>query len=464
MDVREISKKEVLEFCIKDEDHFFDRKAYGLKGDKVQRIAVALANADGGEFVVGVADEKEFEDPMLRWNPIDKIEGYNEIIANLSMPEPTIDYRCVFLRQKGTRGYVLHVSIEKGLYVHETSKKQVIVRKGAQSQELKGNFRIAELAYAKGQRSYEDELVPDCQIEDLESSTSLANFTDNLPYDQIEPLDILTKQNLVDKEWTPRVASVLLFSENPSAILPKQCAIRVARYDTTDEAPERDDLTDDIFSIERPIYDQINEAYEGIVNLMKKHEVWTMDGLKPMSFPKETIWELLVNAVIHRDYSISDNIFVGVFNDRIEIKSPGKLPGFVKIENILDNRFSRNSKLVRLLSRYPSSPNKDLGEGVSTAFQKMRALGKKLPSIIEEGNFVKVSIHHTLAGEPESVICEFAEKFGSINNKQARDLTGVRNTSKITTIFSKLRDKNLLNKNEAHSTQGTTWSTVEKCI
>ena len=429
-----------------------------------QRIAVALANADGGEFVIGVADEKEFEDPMLRWNPVEKIEAFNEIIANLSMPEPSIDYRCVFLRQKGTRGYVLHVSIEKGLYVHETSKKQVIVRKGAQSQELKGNFRISELAYAKGQRSYEDELVPDCQIEDLESSTSLANFTNNLPSDKIEPLALLIKQNLVDKEWTPRVASVLLFSENPSAILPKQCAIRIARYDTTDEAPERDDLTEDIFSIERPIYGQINEAYEGIVNLLKKHEVWTMDGFKPMSFPKETIWELLVNAVIHRDYSISDNIFVGVFNDRIEIKSPGKLPGFVKIDNILDNRFSRNSKLVRLLSRYPSSPNKDLGEGVNTAFQKMHALGKKLPSIVEEGNFVKVSIHHTLAGEPENVICEFADKFGSINNKQARDLTGIRNTSKITAIFSKLRDQNLLNKNEAHSTQDTTWSTVEKCI
>jgi ATP-dependent DNA helicase RecG len=464
MDIREISKKEVLEYCSKQEDHFFDRKAFGLKGDKVQRIAVALANADGGEFVVGVADEKEFEDPMLRWNPVEKIESFNEVIANLSMPEPTIDYRCVFLRQKGTRGYVLLVSIEKGLHVHETSKKQVIVRKGAQSQELKGNFKVAELAYAKGQRSYEDELVPGAELEDLESSKSLSDFVKNLPSDKIDPLDILIKQNLVDKDWTPRVAAILLFSENPSAILPKQCAIRVARYDTTDEDPERDDLTDDVFSIERPIYCQINEAYEGIVQLLQKHEVWTMEGLKPMSFPKETVWELLVNAVIHRDYSISDNIFVGVFNDRIEIKSPGKLPGFVKVDNILDNRFSRNSKLVRLLSRYPSSPNKDLGEGVNTAFQKMHALGKKLPSIVEDGNFVKVSIHHTLAGDPENIICEFAEKFGSINNKQARDLTGIRNTSKITTIFSKLRDKSLLSKNDAHSTQNITWSPVEKCI
>ena len=464
MEIREISRKEALHYCIREEDHFFDRKAFGLSGVKVQRIAVALANADGGEFVVGVSDEKESVDPSQRWRPVDRIEKFNEVIQNLSMPEPTIDYRCVFLRQKGIPGYVLHVTIDKGLEVHETSKKQVLVRKGAQSQELKGNFKIAELAYAKGQRSFEDVIIPDANLDELESSTYLKEFIDNLGSENIEALDILLKQNLVDKEWTPRVASILLFAENPSAILPKQCAIRLARYDTSDEAPERDDLTDDIYSIEKPIFNQINEAYHGIVHLLKKHKVWTMEGLKPMSFPKETIWELLVNAVLHRDYSISDNIYVGIFNDRVDIKSPGKLPGFVKIENILENRFSRNSKLVRLLSRYPTSPNKDLGEGVKTAFQKMHAIGKNPPEILEDGNFVKVTIRHCLSSDPEDVIVSFAKKFGTINNKQARDLTGIRNTSRVSAIFAKLRDKQLLEKNDATSTANITWSTTVKCI
>lgn len=463
MEIKEISRKDALSYCTRQEDHFFDRKAFGLKGDKVQKIAVALANADGGEFVVGVSDEKESSDPSQRWKPVDSIEKFNEVIQNLGMPEPTIDYRCVFLRQKGIPGYVLHVTIDKGLEVHETSKKQVIVRKGAQSQEIKGNFKIAELAYAKGQRSFEDVIIPDANLDELESSVYLKEYIENLGSENTDALDILLKQNLVDKNWVPRVASILLFADNPSAILPKQCAIRLARYDTSDEDPERDDLTEDIFSIEKPIFNQINEAYQCITDLLRKHEVWTMDGLKPMSFPKETIWELLVNAVLHRDYSISDNIYVGVFNDRVDIKSPGKLPGFVKVENILENRFSRNSKLVRLLSRYPTSPNKDLGEGVNTAFQKMHAIGKNPPEILEDGNFVKVTIRHCLAAEPEDVIISFAKKFGSINNKQARDLTGIRNTSRVSAIFAKLRDKNLLEKNEATSTANVTWSTTEKC-
>ncbi|KDE39783.1 ATP-dependent DNA helicase recG [Nitrincola lacisaponensis] len=464
MEFREVTKKDALYYCMREEDHFYDRKAYGLKGDKVQRIAVAFANADGGEFVVGVADDKVSDDPLSRWQPVDNYEKFNEIIQNLSMPEPTIDYRCAFLRQKGIPGYVLHVTIEKGLEVHETSKKQVIVRLGAQSQEIKGNLRIAELAYAKGQRSYEDIIIPDAQIDEIESSSHLKDFVNSLPSDGIDPLDILLKQNLVDKEWTPRAAAVLLFAENPSAVFPKQCAIRIARYNTADEDPERDSLTDDIVSIEKPIYQQIKDAYEIIIELLKKHEVWTLDGLFPMSFPKETIWELLTNAVIHRDYSISDNIYVGIYNDRIEIRSPGKLPGFVKVENILENRFSRNSKIVRLLSRYPSSPNKDLGEGINTAFQKMVAIGKHPPEILEDGNFVRVTIRHCLNSEPEDIIIKFIEKHGTINNKQARDLTGIRSPSKISYIFSKLRDKEMLVKNDADSSLEISWSLPDICI
>lgn len=464
MEIRKLEKEDALFYCTRDEDHFFDRKAYGIKGEKIQKIAVAFANADGGEFVVGVADEKEEVEAFKRWKPVDSIEKFNPIIQALNEIEPIIEYRCAFLRQDAISGYVLLITIEKGRQVHETAQKKVIVRQGAQSFELKGNLRISELAYAKGQRSYEDELIPDASIDELESSKYLAEFISYLPSNSIEPLDLLIKQNLVNKEWVPRVASLLLFAENPSAILTKQCAIKIARYNTTDEDPERDDLTNDIFSIELPIHHQINEAYNVMVSLFEKIQVWTLDGLKTISYPKETIWELLVNAVLHRDYSISDNIFIGIFNDRVEIKSPGRLPGFVKIKHIVENRFSRNSKLVRLLSRYPNSPNKDLGEGVKTAFQKMKAIRKKEPEIIEDGNFLKVTIRHELNYPPEEVIIKFLDRFGNINNRQVRDLTGIRNSSTISSIFSRMREKGILQKNNSTSSTNITWSKAVSMI
>jgi ATP-dependent DNA helicase RecG len=72
--------------------------------------------------------------------------------------------------------------------------------------------------------------------------------------------------------------------------------------------------------------------------------MWSSAGTEKKGYPPEAIWEVFVNAIVHRDYSISDDVHVTIFNDRIEIASPGKLPGYVRVDNILDARFSRNSR------------------------------------------------------------------------------------------------------------------------
>jgi ATP-dependent DNA helicase RecG len=146
------------------------------------------------------------------------------------------------------------------------------------------------------------------------------------------------------------------------------------------------------------------------------------------------------HAVIHRDYSISDDVHILIFNNRIEIISPGKLPGFVTENNILDVRYSRNTKIVRTLNRYKNPPNKDMGEGLNTAFQKMKDWRLKEPSIKVEGNYVKVVIAHSPIASPEEAVIEFLENNPTIKNKQARELTGIKSENVMKAIFYKLRD------------------------
>ena len=174
---------------------------------------------------------------------------------------------------------------------------------------------------------------------------------------------------------------------------------------------------------------------------MSSIEVWSTDGLKKLEYPPEALWETIVNAVIHRDYSISDDIQILVFDNRIEILSPGKLPGYVSIDNILNARFSRNSKLVRTLNRYRDAPNKDLGEGLNTAFQKMKEFGLKDPIITEEGNYLKVVLPHLPLAVPTVAIMDFLRQHDQISNRQARDLTGIRSENSVKTEFYKLRDE-----------------------
>jgi ATP-dependent DNA helicase RecG len=82
-------------------------------------------------------------------------------------------------------------------------------------------------------------------------------------------------------------------------------------------------------------------------------------------YPPETLHEIITNAVLHRDYSIADDIHIRVFDNRVEVQSPGRLPAHVTPDNILDERFSRNGTIVRLVNKFPNPPNKDVGEGLT---------------------------------------------------------------------------------------------------
>ncbi|WP_249129529.1 ATP-binding protein [Bradyrhizobium sp. AUGA SZCCT0283] len=170
-------------------------------------------------------------------------------------------------------------------------------------------------------------------------------------------------------------------------------------------------------------------------------EVWTTAGLKKLEYPPEAIWETIVNAVVHRDYSISDDIQILIFDNRIEILSPGKLPGYVNVENILSARFSRNPKMVRTLNRYKNPPNKDLGEGLNTTFQKMKEFGLRDPVISEDGNYVKVILPHLPLAAPTVAIMDFLRTHKEITNRHARDITGIKSENLVKIEFYKLRDE-----------------------
>lgn len=163
--------------------------------------------------------------------------------------------------------------------------------------------------------------------------------------------------------------------------------------------------------------------------------------MESVKYPPETIWKILVNAIIHRNYSISDDVHILIFNTRIEVISPGKLPGYVNESNILEARYSWNAKIVRTLNRYKNPPNKDMGEGLNTAFQKMKDWRLKEPVIKVEGNYVKVIISHAPLATPEEAIIEFLKHNPQIRNRQARELTGIKSENKMKNVFYKLRDE-----------------------
>lgn len=460
MKEKNILNNEVFELSTRQEGHFYDRKAKEIDGKKIQKIACAFANADGGDFIIGIKDDKDEPDPNKRWSGFITKEEFNFVFQNLMELKPSIPYVATFLKNPNDNSYALQVTVEKSEKVHNTSDNTVYIRVSAQSIPLKDPQKIQELSFAKGETSYEDLVYRDARAEDIFESNEIKRFLkDYAP--QSDPIDFTVNQNLVDRNnYEPKMSGLLLFNDNPVALLPRKCGIKITRYDTSEKIPEREHLKEQV-NIEGSLYEQIHQASAAITDLMSKVKIWTPKGLDTVKYPEETIWEILVNAVIHRDYSISDDVHILIFNNRIEINSPGKLPGYVTEENILEARYSRNTKIVRTLNRYHNPPNKDMGEGLNTAFQRMKDWRLKEPTLKVEGNYVKVIIAHTPIASPEESIIEFLSNNDKIKNRQARELTGIKSENKMKAIFYKLRDQNLIK--PVMSKNGTTvvaWTKV----
>lgn len=442
MEVQEISADDALAICTRMESDFFDRKAFGLAPKKAQKIAVAFSNADGGEFVIGIADDRDQPAPQKRWSGAPEIEDFNDILQSLYSLNPSLDFKHDYLVTESFPGIVLRVFVSRSSSVCKTSDNTVYQRQGAASNPIKDPQKITELSFAKGAASFEDSdlnIEPEVVVESEEAT----KFGSELLPPQ-NPLNYCVNQGLIrPNDFGPTCAGLLLFGDNPQAHFPRRCGTKIVFYDTKKEVPERDHLKKNI-SIGGCIYRQFHKAIEEITFIMSSISVMTPAGLETIKYPPEAIWEVVANAMIHRDYSISDDIQVTIFQNRIEVKSPGRLPGFVTKDNYLDVRYSRNPKIVQTLARYKQPINKDLGEGLNTAFEKMRLWKLKSPILEERDNYVVVTLPHTPLATPEEGVMEYLKSHDEIKNAVAREITGIRSENQMKDVFYRLRDKKMI--------------------
>jgi ATP-dependent DNA helicase RecG len=256
-----------------------------------------------------------------------------------------------------------------------------------------------------------------------------------------EPATWLRKQLLI-QGGKPTVAALLLFSDEPQVALPKRSAIKIYRYKTTDVQGARENLDFDPLTMEGCLYEQINSSVQRTVEIIEQVRVLGPSGLEPVSYPFETLHEIITNAVLHRDYGIADDVHVRVFDNRVEVESPGRLPAHITEKNILDERFARNGTIVRLINKFPNPPNKDVGEGLNTAFAAMKRLQLRDPIIRQADNSVVVEIRHQKLGTPEELIMEWLGTHAEITNKQVREMTGIGSENRVKTIFLRLAGAN----------------------
>jgi len=451
IELKKVSGDDAVRILNEEESHFFDFICAKYKGEALQRKCVSFANTDGGEILVGIFDKKQKNlsgGKFERWVGFPTQEDANTAIAditnNIKPPINCISYEFIEIEGFEDLGKLLKITIDKSADVHYTASGNVFVRKGAQCLTITDDA-ITNLKFSKGVISFENQCVGGYDINRLITSAELAEFlTAYLP--KTNPGDFLKKQNLLkfdDKELRATYAGALLYDENPSAVLPKKVALKITWYDTNNIEPDREHLKRQE-TIEGPLHHQILQGLKFIQQIIQAVPIMGAEGLEKARYPTEAIKEILVNALIHRDYSISDDVSILIFNNRIEIHSPGALPAYITIDNILKERFSRNPQIVRLLNKYPDRPNHDIGEGLNTAFQKMKAVRLKDPIIRATPTKVTVILAHEQLASPEEQILRYLETHSEINNTTARGITGIQSENAVKNRFKNLEKIGLI--------------------
>lgn len=236
---------------------------------------------------------------------------------------------------------------------------------------------------------------------------------------QSEPEEWLRKQHLIRND-KPTVAGVLLFAEVPQAILPKRCAVKLYRYKTTDLVGKRETLAGQPRTLEGSLYRVIYETVRSTQDLIESEH--SGNAIEALTYPLETLHEIITNAILHRDYSIADDIHVRVFDNRMEVESPGLLAGHITEKNIYSERFARNGSLVRIINKFPDPPNKDIGEGLRTARDAMEQMRLKAPVLKQRANSVIVYIRHETIASTEATIMDHLEKHETITTSEVKQL------------------------------------------
>jgi ATP-dependent DNA helicase RecG len=310
------------------------------------------------------------------------------------------------------------------------------VRHNAQKDPANTPEKLRRLQLDKGIAQFENEVVPETQIEEAVNSAIMELFSSSV-VPNIDKTQWLIKQRLC-KEEQLTVAGAMLFMDEPQIALPKRSAIKIFRYKTSGQ-PDRDMLDGQPITIEGSAYSQIFGAVKKVKEIIESIKKLGV-GFENIQYPDETLHEIITNAVLHRDYSIATDIQIRVFDNRVEVESPGKLPGYVTTKNILDSQSARNPKLVRIINKFPDAPNKDVGEGLNTAFEAMEKLRLKAPIIEETDTSVLVVIRHERLASPEEIIIEYLQKHDSIKNGLGRKLTGIKSENTMKSVFYRLRD------------------------
>lgn len=422
----------------------------------IAETLVAFANTEGGTIVIGLDHHGQRSSAPLSVDVMQQALSaadhlYNPpvVVAKWEEFDLQADYELVgtatengternVLRSIGQRDQqtVYAVRVPRSIELHAMSDGRVLIRSGVHNRPL-GGQEILRLASAKSTGDYESEGVPGVEIGHF-SQRMIDQYIRNRAERTKRPYsgdldDLLLEIGAVTSDGMPTVAGVLLFCEYPQQWLPQSSVVFVKFMGTTPRGESglagytrREELTG-------PLPRLIEQAWQYVWGEMAVGAV--VKGLEreeKTEYPQFAVREAIVNAVCHRDYRLMGRrIELRMYSDRLEVISPGGLPGFITIENIKDEHFSRNPRVVNGLFQWGYI--EELGLGIDRMIEVMEQAGHQPPNFDARPYSFAVTLYNEReqqhkpdwmrsTNERQAKALQYIRERGAITNREYRDI------------------------------------------
>jgi ATP-dependent DNA helicase RecG len=358
--------------------------------DRLAETLVAFANSDGGTIVLGINPDGTVNGSLM----FEEVED----ALGLALRECRPGMRTEWQPSEVRGGSVIAIRVPRSTDLHSLEDGRVIVRSGAENRPLGGD-EIRHLAATKSSDDSEVEEVSGARFEDLDPEM-VAEYREKRAERQrraiaMDDKTLLMGAGALTETGKPTVAGLMLFGRDPQSFLPQSGLIVVRFAGMEPRGPGGLPGYSRREEIGGPLPRLIEAAWKVVWEEMRVAAV--VKGLvreEKGEYPSFAVREALVNAVCHRDYQLTGRrIEIRMFDDRMEVISPGGLPGYITVDNIVEEHFSRNPRIVNGLFQWGFI--EELGLGVDRMIEDMVQAGHPAPDFKDTHYSFTVTLRNT---------------------------------------------------------------------
>jgi len=359
--------------------------------ERLARSLSALANARGGVLLVpfkGGRKASAKEKDKDKDKDIDADDLLSRAMQALLMCEPRLIVPLPYLIQVPVEGdapttaEALAIEVPEGLPNVYSVDGRYLIRDHARNVALTAR-PMRELMLLRGEGTWESASPSGSSKDDLDWK-KVEDYASKLQLGEPTVEDVLLRRGCVigPRKLKPTYAGLLLFGKQPQRWI-RGAELLAVRFNGAE--------MDDAFArqtISGTLSEQIRKAAAFLVeNMSVRSRMANWQRSDEAPYPASVLREAVVNAVAHRDYRLSGSqIQVLMFSNRVEVRSPGKLPGHVTVKNILKERYSRNEAIVQVLADMGFIER--LGYGIDRMIRVMKERNQPAPGFEEtDGGF-----------------------------------------------------------------------------